>query len=160
MWQKVATEMGVPWRSAESIHWQLGEQEMTARANAPVFQSCPSATGSSSPPHTASVPAPVPIHTSRTFKPANARPTPNSPLVPPQQHEATLPPQQQDPIHTFHQRTISGSSQGQGRNDSFNRRQVSTLSRFSVPQQLIQPMPQAHHASAERLVSRATTAPA
>ncbi|KAF2118981.1 hypothetical protein BDV96DRAFT_488007, partial [Lophiotrema nucula] len=37
MWQKVAGEMGIPWRSAESMHWQLGEQEMSARANAPVF---------------------------------------------------------------------------------------------------------------------------
>ena len=44
MWQKVATEMGIPWRSAESMHWQLGEQEMSARANAPVFQLHPSAT--------------------------------------------------------------------------------------------------------------------
>ncbi|KAF1352960.1 hypothetical protein EJ07DRAFT_168670 [Lizonia empirigonia] len=45
MWQKVATQMGIPWRSAESMHWQLGEQEMSARANAPVFQLHPSATG-------------------------------------------------------------------------------------------------------------------
>ncbi|KAF2811669.1 uncharacterized protein BDZ99DRAFT_440567, partial [Mytilinidion resinicola] len=37
MWQKVASEMQIPWRSAESMHWQLGEQEMSARANAPVF---------------------------------------------------------------------------------------------------------------------------
>jgi hypothetical protein len=35
MWQKVATEMDIPWRSAESMHWQLGEQEMSARANLP-----------------------------------------------------------------------------------------------------------------------------
>lgn len=44
MWQKVATEMGIPWRSAESMHWQLGEQEMSSRANAPVFHLHPSAT--------------------------------------------------------------------------------------------------------------------
>ncbi|ORX92421.1 hypothetical protein BCR34DRAFT_500750 [Clohesyomyces aquaticus] len=31
MWQEVATEMGIPWRSAESMHWQLGEQEMRSR---------------------------------------------------------------------------------------------------------------------------------
>ncbi|ORY01912.1 hypothetical protein BCR34DRAFT_493531, partial [Clohesyomyces aquaticus] len=36
MWQKVATEMGITCRSAESMHWQLGEQEMSARAYAPV----------------------------------------------------------------------------------------------------------------------------
>ncbi|KAL5400097.1 hypothetical protein PMIN03_012577 [Paraphaeosphaeria minitans] len=47
MWQKVATEMGIPWRSAESMHWQLGEQEMRARANALVFQLHPSATSRS-----------------------------------------------------------------------------------------------------------------
>ncbi|PVH90928.1 hypothetical protein DM02DRAFT_472046, partial [Periconia macrospinosa] len=44
MWQKVATEMGLPWRSAESMHWQLGEQEMGKRAKAPVFQLHSSAT--------------------------------------------------------------------------------------------------------------------
>ncbi|KAF2241463.1 hypothetical protein BU26DRAFT_535379 [Trematosphaeria pertusa] len=37
MWQKVATEMGIPWRLAKSMHWQLREQEMSARANAPIF---------------------------------------------------------------------------------------------------------------------------
>ncbi|KAF2245157.1 hypothetical protein BU26DRAFT_77733 [Trematosphaeria pertusa] len=47
MWQKVATEMGIPWRSAESMHWQLGEREMSARANALVFQLHPSATSGS-----------------------------------------------------------------------------------------------------------------
>jgi hypothetical protein len=41
MWQKVAGELGIPWRSAESMHWQLGQQEMVARANAPVFQMYP-----------------------------------------------------------------------------------------------------------------------
>ncbi|OCL03290.1 hypothetical protein AOQ84DRAFT_303057 [Glonium stellatum] len=50
MWQKVASEMQIPWRSAESMHWQLGEQEMSMRANAPVFQLHPSATGATSPP--------------------------------------------------------------------------------------------------------------
>ncbi len=25
MWAKVAVEMGVPWRAAEAMHWQLGE---------------------------------------------------------------------------------------------------------------------------------------
>ncbi|PVH90039.1 hypothetical protein DM02DRAFT_578308, partial [Periconia macrospinosa] len=32
IWQKVATEMSIPWRSVEPMHWQLGEQEMSARA--------------------------------------------------------------------------------------------------------------------------------
>ncbi|KAF3031939.1 hypothetical protein E8E12_002269 [Didymella heteroderae] len=43
MWQKVATEMGVPWRMAESLHWQLGENEMSERAKASMIQSCPTA---------------------------------------------------------------------------------------------------------------------
>jgi hypothetical protein len=38
MWQEVATMMSIPWRSVESMHWQLGEQEISARAIAPVFQ--------------------------------------------------------------------------------------------------------------------------
>jgi hypothetical protein len=33
MWQKVAIEMNIPWRSAESMHWQLGERDMSARAD-------------------------------------------------------------------------------------------------------------------------------
>ncbi|KAF2801789.1 uncharacterized protein BDZ99DRAFT_402534, partial [Mytilinidion resinicola] len=47
---KVASEMQIPWRSAKSIYWQLGEQEISARANAPVFQLHPSATSIPSPP--------------------------------------------------------------------------------------------------------------
>ncbi|KAF2752440.1 hypothetical protein EJ05DRAFT_419967, partial [Pseudovirgaria hyperparasitica] len=38
MWQKVASEMGVPWRSAEAMHWTLGPDEIAQRANQPVFQ--------------------------------------------------------------------------------------------------------------------------
>lgn len=32
MWAKVAEEMQVPWRAAEAMHWQLGENEMGRRA--------------------------------------------------------------------------------------------------------------------------------
>ncbi|KAF2806928.1 uncharacterized protein BDZ99DRAFT_88219 [Mytilinidion resinicola] len=42
--------MQTPWRSAESMHWQLGEQEMNARANAPIFQLHHSTTSIPSPP--------------------------------------------------------------------------------------------------------------
>lgn len=161
MWQKVATEMGIPWRSAESMHWQLGEQEMSARANAPVFQLHPSATSSSSPSQNAAIPASVPAPTSHGFTPANATQLmPNPPLVPAQQYQATPPTQQQGPIHSFHQRTDSGSSQGRRRNDSFSRRRANTISRSSVPPQLSHPLPQIHPASADDLVSGARTAPA
>ena len=152
--------MGIPWRSAESMHWQLGEQEMSARANAPVFQLHPSATTNSSPSQNATVPAPVPAPTSHGFTPANAAQLmPNPPPVPVQQYQATPPPQQ-GPIHSFHQRTDSGSSQDRHRNDSLSRRRASTLSRSSVAPQLSQPLPQVHPASAEDLVSGARTAPA
>ncbi|TQS37284.1 hypothetical protein Golomagni_02250, partial [Golovinomyces magnicellulatus] len=32
MWAKVAEEMAVPWRAAEAMHWQLGENDMARRA--------------------------------------------------------------------------------------------------------------------------------
>lgn len=159
MWQKVATEMGIPWRSAESMHWQLGEQEMSARANAPVFQLHPSATSSSSPSQNAAIPAPVPASASHGFTPANAAQLMhNPPTVSAHQYQATPPPQQ-GPVHSFHQRTDSGSSQGRRRNDSFSRRRANTISRSSVPPQLSHPLPQIHPASAEDLVSGARTAP-
>ncbi|KAF2836959.1 hypothetical protein M501DRAFT_922786, partial [Patellaria atrata CBS 101060] len=37
MWEQVAKELQMPWRTVESMHWQLGEQEIASRANAPVF---------------------------------------------------------------------------------------------------------------------------
>ncbi|KZM26710.1 uncharacterized protein EKO05_0008792 [Ascochyta rabiei] len=161
MWQKVATEMGIPWRSAESMHWQLGEQEMSARANAPVFQLHPSATSNSSPSPNAAIPAPVPAPTSHGFTPANAgQLMHNPPPVSAQQYQSTPPPSQQGPVQSFHQRTDSGSSQGRRRNDSFSRRRANTFSRSSVPPQLSHPLPQIHPASVEDLVSGARTAPA
>ena len=153
--------MGIPWRSAESMHWQLGEQEMSARANAPVFQLHPSATSNSSPLQNAVVPAPVPAPTSHGFTPANtAQLMPNPSLVPAQHQQAPPPPPQQGPVHSFHQRTDSASSQGRRRNDSFSRRRANTLSSSSVPPQLSHPLPQIHATSAEDLVSGARTAPA
>jgi hypothetical protein len=156
MWQKVATEMGIPWRSAESMHWQLGEQEMSARANAPVFQLHPSATGAglSSPSQVPAVPAPI----SHGFTAANAAQLlPNPPPMPPQHHQPPPPPQ--GTMHGYHQRTDSGSSQGRRRNSSFSRRRADHRSRASVPPQLSQPLPQIHAVTAEDLVSGARTAP-
>ena len=91
MWQKVATEMGIPWRSAESMHWQLGEQEMSARANAPVFQLHPSATSTGmSPPSQAPV---VPASAPYGFTPANA------PQSMSQLHQVPPPTSQGPPTH-------------------------------------------------------------
>jgi hypothetical protein len=37
MWAKISEEMGVPWRAAEAMHWQLGEKEMARRAGVKLF---------------------------------------------------------------------------------------------------------------------------
>ena len=37
MWSKIAEEMAIPWRAAEAMHWQLGEQEMARRAGVVPF---------------------------------------------------------------------------------------------------------------------------
>ncbi|RKF53095.1 putative myb dna-binding domain protein [Golovinomyces cichoracearum] len=37
MWAKVAEEMAVPWRAAEAMHWQLGENDMARRAGVTPF---------------------------------------------------------------------------------------------------------------------------
>lgn len=38
MWDMIAKEMGLPWRAVESMHWQMGCEDMASRANVPVFQ--------------------------------------------------------------------------------------------------------------------------
>ncbi|KAK5172568.1 uncharacterized protein LTR77_002688 [Saxophila tyrrhenica] len=37
MWEKISKEMQLPWRAAEAMHWQLGEEDMARRANVSVF---------------------------------------------------------------------------------------------------------------------------
>ena len=37
MWSPLASELGVPWRAAEAMHWQLGEAEMARRAGVVPF---------------------------------------------------------------------------------------------------------------------------
>ncbi|CAJ2511562.1 Uu.00g071870.m01.CDS01 [Anthostomella pinea] len=37
MWAKIAEEMAIPWRAAEHMHWQLGEQDMARRAGVTPF---------------------------------------------------------------------------------------------------------------------------
>lgn len=158
MWQKVATEMGIPWRSAESMHWQLGEQEMSARANAPVFQLHPSATGTglTSPSQVPVIPAP----STHGFTPANApQMMPTASTMPHQHHQPSQPPPQA-PMYGYHRRTDSGSSAGRRRSSSFSRRRADPRSRSSVPPHFNQPLPQIHATSKEDLVSGARTAPA
>ncbi|KAI5787109.1 hypothetical protein EDC01DRAFT_717922 [Geopyxis carbonaria] len=37
MWAIIAKEMEIPWRAAEAMHWQLGEQDMAHRAGVVPF---------------------------------------------------------------------------------------------------------------------------
>lgn len=41
MWGTLATELNVPWRAAEAMHWQLGEVEMARRAGVVPFSLTP-----------------------------------------------------------------------------------------------------------------------
>ncbi|KAF2023822.1 hypothetical protein EK21DRAFT_94588 [Setomelanomma holmii] len=157
MWQNVATEMRITWRSAESMHWRLGEQEMSARANAPVFQPHPPVTGAKLG-SSSRVPV-VPAQAPHGFTAANASQLMPYPPPDPPQHHPPPPPIPQGPMHGFHQRTDSGSSQGRRRSSSFSRRRADPRSRASVPPQHTQPLPQIHAATAEDLVSGARTAP-
>ena len=163
MWQKVATEMGIPWRSAESMHWQLGEQEMSARANAPVFQLHPSATSLGSPPTVPLTPAPMPGQGPPThgFTATNAPqliPHPPPPAsMQQQQQPAPQPPS--GPIQSYHQRTESGSSHSRRRSSSLSRRRADGRSRSSVPPHLGPTLPQIQPHSKADLISGALTAP-
>lgn len=47
MWGTLAAELGIPWRAAEAMHWQLGEADMARRAGVVPF-SLTSTTGSAS----------------------------------------------------------------------------------------------------------------
>ncbi|KAL6720139.1 hypothetical protein ACLMJK_002060 [Lecanora helva] len=37
LWTPIAAELGVPWRAAEGMHWQLGKDDMARRANVTPF---------------------------------------------------------------------------------------------------------------------------
>ena len=46
----VASELVMPWRAVEAMHWQMGVEDINARANERVFQSHPAAAKPRSPP--------------------------------------------------------------------------------------------------------------
>jgi hypothetical protein len=64
MWAKVAEEMAIPWRAAEAMHWQLGEQEMARRAGVVPFSLSP-----------ATEEPPTKIHRSNAVMPRLRRPS-------------------------------------------------------------------------------------
>jgi hypothetical protein len=45
----IAKEMELPWRAVESMHWQMGQEDLASRANVPVFQPHISSVNKSSP---------------------------------------------------------------------------------------------------------------
>ena len=86
MWGPLAAELGIPWRAAEAMHWQLGEADMARRAGVTPF----SLTSASSAPHG------PPGVTSAVPPGANLPGT--GPLPSPYaQYPAPYPPQQQRP---------------------------------------------------------------
>lgn len=53
MWAPLAAELGIPWRAAEAMHWQLGEVDIARRAGVTPFsltQGSSSAASSAMPP--------------------------------------------------------------------------------------------------------------
>ena len=114
---------------------------MSARANAPVFQLHPSATGLSSPQPAPALPAP------HGFTATNAPQMIPNPLPPPPPQQYQAPPAHSGPTHSYHQRSGSNSSQGRRRNSSFSRRRTDGRSRSSVPPQFGPTLPQLQPAS-------------
>ncbi|KAF8477272.1 hypothetical protein BDZ91DRAFT_688484 [Kalaharituber pfeilii] len=51
MWALVANEMKIPWRAAEAMHWQLGEEEIARRAGTVPFSLSSSVTLEAPPRH-------------------------------------------------------------------------------------------------------------
>lgn len=81
MWDSVAKEMGIPWRAAEAMHWQLGEQDMAQRANTPVFQLNSPSTSASA----------APAFTTRTSLPPAANFQPQHPHAPGKPRRGSIP---------------------------------------------------------------------
>ncbi|MCJ1249671.1 hypothetical protein MMC30_006897 [Trapelia coarctata] len=50
MWGTLAAELGIPWRAAEAMHWQLGEADMARRAGVVPFSLASTSGPSSLPP--------------------------------------------------------------------------------------------------------------
>lgn len=49
MWSRIAEEMAIPWRAAEAMHWQMGEQDMARRAGVTPFSLTSAATATTHP---------------------------------------------------------------------------------------------------------------
>jgi len=137
------------------MHWQLGEQEMSMRANAPVFQLHPSATGATSPPGG----APTTPHFTPVSGPGVSQSSSGSGGQQQQQqqqqqhhhhHHQGQPP---GPPQLHHQRGESQSQQRR-RNSSFSRRRSDgARTRSSLPPQLGLPLPQLQPVSEGKLTS-------
>lgn len=116
MWQEVAKEMGIPWRSAESMHWQLGEQGMSDRTKATFSHPHDSVMTKtlrfSSPTHGL-----TPAHTAQMMH--------NTPQAPTQQYQP--PP----PYHNAHHTATINNFKQRRNGGSHGRRQAGPRSRSS-----------------------------
>jgi len=59
MWAIIASEMKIPWRAAEAMHWQLGEEEIARRAGTVPFSLSSSVTLEAPPKKRDSGPSPA-----------------------------------------------------------------------------------------------------
>ncbi|KAI9695540.1 MAG: hypothetical protein M1820_008553 [Bogoriella megaspora] len=107
MWEKVAKELCMPYRAAEAMHWHMGEHEMAARANVPIFQLSNISTSVPPVPHnTSSLSAPA-MHANYQGFSMSAGPSPRS--SPPSSIPKSIP---------FHRRSNSALSAARRRSDS------------------------------------------
>jgi hypothetical protein len=56
MWSRIAEEMAIPWRAAEAMHWQMGENEMARRAGVTPFTLANTNNNGSAPAHSMNLP--------------------------------------------------------------------------------------------------------
>ena len=89
MWGPLAAELGIPWRAAEAMHWQLGEADMARRAGVVPFSLAASAQSMPNQPNPA---APLPPQAATQFYPGPSGPgTPNPTYARPMPGYTTLP---------------------------------------------------------------------
>ena len=111
MWAPLAAELGIPWRAAEAMHWQLGESDMARRAGVTPFSLSNTSSASSAPsgmssmvppgsnlPGTGPLPSPYAQYAPQYLAPQQQRPDMLFPSeYPPGPQMGPLPPQMGEP---------------------------------------------------------------
>ncbi len=110
MWSKVAEEMQIPWRAAEAMHWQLGEQDMARRAGVVPFSLSSSAVETLSPPRIRR----GSVASARSRRESTARSMP--PQLPPVEEVTTSSPEFTAPFQRSYepQRSLPSDPRGEG----------------------------------------------